>query len=423
MISLFVARTAKFLLEKFCYLRFSGKQNQVVQPAIYFLIGCAIALVAWRYTNQTWMVLLLIPTWAALNRRMDGFLLLFGYYLVVAIDAPSVLQKFSGDWIGTGIVLWVGHAAFLALPWISFDEKKYRQIAIIIPLTVLPPFGAFNWGHPMLVSGHLFPGTGLFGLLTTYILMIWLSWIVWKKLSTTYSSTKFKISGGILSVFFMSVFFICHITENIKLPPDGWVAINTHFGSNKEGLSVFERHLEMMESAKQKATQGAKLVVFPEGVGIRWKPKNAAPGGDDDVAILWMGMMFNRAPILVGADLPTENFLTKNAAIDVRNGTLFASARIPMPVGVWKLSGTSFEHDLFSSNIKTIDGVKTSMIFCYEENLIYPLMFDVIAGAKSIVSMSNMWSTKDKRAREMQRRSIELQAKLYGLPLLRAENK
>lgn len=169
----------------------------------------------------------------------------------------------------------------------------------------------------------------------------------------------------------------------------------------------------MAKSAKQEEGVGSKVIVFPEAAGGGWLDK----------LTYWHEIKNSQSVVIVGADvrLPDDGLL--NAAVDdARTGDVIASARVPMPIGSWKLTGQSYNHNLFSSNVKTIQNRKVSFIFCFEESLVYPLAFDAANGAQTIISMVNLWSVKDAPARRIQRHSVELQAKLYGLPLIRAEN-
>lgn len=383
-----------------------------MRAVLFFYIGVVLAAVAWRYTQQAWPILLLPVIWACGRQRLDGFLLFLGYYLMFAIDAPAALVKFDAD---TGkvfsMLLWFGHAAVLALPWLPVAKTKWKQAAIVIPATALPPFGAFNWGHPLLAAGDLLPGGGISGLFLCYAMVVWAIWLIEEWMGFT---QKARLAAAIPAYWFVCVAIAHHVFYQTPQLPAGWVAVNTRFGGNN-GLMPHERHIEMAKSAIQSGGAGngrREVIVFPENPAGKW---------NDIKPVFWHEAKDSAKTLLVGAKVETSDGTFLNAAVDPRTGVVITSARVPMPVGVWNFTGESSESNLFDSNVHEINHVKTSIIFCYEEALIYPIAFDAVGGATAILSMANLWSTKP-IAREMQRRSIWLQAKLYGLPLIRAVN-
>lgn len=376
---------------------------------LFFTIGVAAALAAWRYGEQAWLILLLPAVWALSSFKANGFLLFFGYYLAFAIDAPETLDKFDGTSLASGKTLWIAHAALLSLPWVRIAEKKWLQVAVVLPLMALPPLGAFNWGHPLIAAGEMLPGAGLPGLFLCYAAIVWVVWVVESRDLAILCKHYITIPASLFAAVCIS-----HVVMYEKKTEPEWIAINTSFGGSSRGLLPFQRHQEMAKSARQGVGQ-AGVIVFPEQAGGEWT---------DRKLVFWHELRNSNIPIIVGGDvkLPDSDNQFLNAAIDARNGYVIASARVPMPVGNWKLEGASSKPDIFKANVKTLAGRKASFIFCYEETLVYPLAFDVAAGAETIISMANTWSTAGTPARDMQRRSIEMQAKLYGLPLIRAEN-
>lgn len=386
-----------------------------IQSVLFFCAGAMIALVAWRQIEQIWVLVLLVAAWAASTRRINGFLLMFGYYLAFAMDAPTAWARVDqsvNNFLGVGLL--AAHAAALSLPWICVSKKKCLQVAIILPLTILPPIGAFNWGHPLLAAGQIFPGTGMAGLLATYALMVWLAWAVDTTIRNKECLSQFgdRPIAYVLPTLLAFVSITCILTYRPAEPIAKWVSIDTQFGSAQNGSFPRERRFQMIKSAGQEVVRGQRVVIFPEGVINEWTATSSA---------FWVGIE-GKSLVLVGTNIRTSKTSILDTVVNARTGDAIAFARVPMPIGSWKLQGESVKPNLFSSNVKTIDNIPSSIIFCYEETLIYPLMFDVMSGAKAVISMANTWSTAGTHARDMQRQSIEIQARLYGLPLMRAEN-
>jgi len=386
--------------------------RKTLKTIIHLLSGAALSLLAWRVGGYEWLSILILPLWAVTTRKIDSFAVMFGYYLTFSMDAPDAVNRFGDPKLAqVGVALWLFHAAMLSIPWIRIGPKMWMQAAIVIIFTALPPFGAFNWAHPFLAAGQIFPGSGIYGLMLAYLMLIWLVFVVSKPIPSIW----FGVRGGaiIIPVFlFSATSSILVSTYADKLTPSGWVAENTHFGGSARGLPDTERHIRMAGISSLAAKEGGRVVIFPEEVGGVWSP---------DYAKLW-NLGDRSVTQIVGADMPYKGLIVLNAAIEAKSGLAIASARVPMPVGDWWFTGPSAKSNIFSNNVKTIDGVKSSFIFCYEEFLVYPLMIDSLSGAKAIISMANVWSSAGMPAQAIQRRSIELQARLYGLPLIRAEN-
>lgn len=389
------------------------KQYAAILSVSFFYVGIAIAFMAWRYGDQAWLILLLPAIWGYSRSGLNGFMLFLGYYLAFALDAPQSLVKFDTN-AGKlyGELLWVAHAAILSLPWFVITKEKWRQAAIALPLTVIPPIGILNWGHPLIATGGVLPGAGLTGLVLCYGFMVWSVWAADRLRHGLNRKEQFITAlPGILFCMVCAGFSISWMHRHDVV--DRWVGVNTEFGGINSGLLPFQRHQAMAKSARQKEADGFEVIIFPEEAGGEWTERKL---------IFWHEIKDGRAMVIVGGDVRLKVETSLNAAINAKTGEVIAFARIPMPVGNWRLSGESSVAHPFESNVRAIQGQKTSFLFCFEETLIYPLALDVISGAKKIISMSNTWSTAGTPSRDMQRRTIEMQARLYGLPLTRSEN-
>jgi hypothetical protein len=117
------------------------------------------------------------------------------------------------------LCLWVLATALLSVPWLlvwSGDRiQGLWRAPVGIVLTIVPPLGIVGWGSPFLAAGILFPATAWCGLLAcggvAGALAVW-------PLRAAIATMMLSIVANLLP------------PANPR-PPNGWIAIDTHFGS------------------------------------------------------------------------------------------------------------------------------------------------------------------------------------------------
>jgi len=94
-----------------------------------------------------------------------------------------------------------------------------------------------------------------------------------------------------------------------------------------------------------------------------------------------------------------------------------------MPIGEWRPGQESSAiPDFCGRGTTRFQGVPVATSICYEDFLIYPLLLASLDRPQVIISMANNWFATDLGGIWIQRRSIENQARLFGVPLVRAVN-
>jgi apolipoprotein N-acyltransferase len=354
--------------------------------------------------------------WAASRTRLAAFLLWLGYYLAGARDVPVIFTSFFPEsWSGWGGVVWLIHAALLALPWvILWREKPTPQRAILsaaaaLLVTTLPPLGILGWLSPLLLAGEAFPGTGWIGLGLTFCILVLLAGCArkhWRALV-------------LLSVVATSTSLAVNTWYTPPRTPDGWIAIDTALGDYpKDRAAAYHHHQALMRAVEAKLNVGAKVIVLPEGIVGLWRAGSQFWWRDIDQ----MARERN-ATVVLGADLPAdgERYFNGVALLGATAGAL--RGRVPMPIGVWRpgqeVGGVP---DLLGSGTTHLHGIQVAYSICYEDFLIYPMLLSSLDKPRAIISLSNNWFADDLDAVWIQRRSIENQARLFGLSLVRAVN-
>src|SRR5262249_28934891 len=142
-----------------------------------------------------------------------------------------------------------------ALFWGSGEKQALWRAPAGILLGVVPPLGIIGWASPVLAAGILFPAMGWCGLLfcttLTGMLAVWPRW---------------------MAVAVIEVATIANLARPAdQLPPPGWVAVNTQFGSiahhTPSSLVQYQAALQIQQAAK---SRHAAVIIFPETVVPYW---------------------------------------------------------------------------------------------------------------------------------------------------------
>lgn len=350
--------------------------------------------------------------WAIVPSRLQAFLLFLGYFLAGASDIPIVADTFFGKGIVAGSVLWVAHASLLALPFGFLHGTRWKPLrfALALVLVSIPPLGILGWLSPLLAAGAMFPGTGLAGYAGMIVLLALAAWM--PAINTTLAKRGFVV--GILAMV-----VVADVISASRPQPDDWFGQNTSMGQypEEDPSGGYERHQALKAMTKESIEAGAKLVLLPEGIAGEWSPVMGA---------IWSGVAQlaeeRGATVLIGAST-LEDGVRMNSLVAIGADTLQTHARMPMPVSMWKpWSDEGYALNMVSSGLVTVQGREAATSICYEDLLAWPLAWSFVAGNPvAILSSGNNWFGNTSASR-IQRVSVELQARLYGVPLIRAVN-
>jgi hypothetical protein len=232
------------------------------------------------------------------------------------------------------------------------------------------------------------------------------------------STQKWKVLT-LVSMVAISISLAANLWYIPSKIPAGWTGIDTTMGAYpKDRSAAYQRHQVLMEAVEAKLKAGAKVIVLPEEIAGLWRDGSQFWWRGTEQMAREMG-----ATIIAGADLPADGERFFNGAVLMGATTGTAHDRVPMPIGLWRpgqdVSGVP---DLFGRGSLGIHGVRVATSFCYEDFLVYPLLLSSLDRPQTIISLANNWYATDLAALWIQRRSIENQARLFGLPVVRAVN-
>jgi len=387
-------------------------------PLLWLALGTALGYLAWHPEATQWWVLPLPLLWAASRTRLAAFLVWLGYYLAGARDVPAIFAiYFPESWPGWGAAIWLIHAAILAVPWAILwrDNATPRRATLgavaALLVSTLPPLGILGWLSPLLLAGEAFPGTGWIGFALTLTFLAFLA-------GGARTKQKWR-TLALLSVTAASTSLAANSWHTPPKTPDGWASIETAMGAYpKDKAAAYQRHQALIEAVEAKLKAGAKVIVLPEEIAGLWRAGSQSWWRDTERMAREMN-----ATLVIGADLPADGDRYINGAALLGTTIAILPGRVPMPIGVWRpgqdVSGVP---DFLGRGTTHLHGVPVATSICYEDFLLYPLLLSSLDKPQTIISLANNWFATDLAAIWIQRRSIENQARLFGVPLVRAVN-
>ncbi len=382
----------------------------VAVALLFFSAGALTALVAWHY-GLVWMLLALPVMWRYNRGAISTFMLMSGYFIFGAYDFPRVFDGFFHGSYGWGVAIWILHGSLLSLPYALL--RRYGAYGMVSGLlvTILPPWGAIAWLSPLLAAGEFFPGFGVAGYAVTMLLFFVIA----------HSAGNNKIRRIILaSCALISLW--CNATApsfiNSRFPL--WFGQNTELGSYPHDVEQgFERQLQLMKQVESALRGGARLIVLPEGIVNQWLPASEYWWKKEiDLA------RAKRATLLIGASIYEGGGRWANALVIRGADTGLVKARVPVPIGMWNpFVSNTFDTNMTGSGASRVQGKSVAISLCYEDVLVYPMALTfLLSRPAAILSSANNWFGAGTDEPAMQNLSINLQARLFGVPLIRAVN-
>ena len=385
--------------------------------AILIAAGFAAAI-AWNGTFATIPLSLIAPLLVyQAKSRWQAYALMFCYYAVAGAPLIRGARAFFGDQ-GTpliGVFLCIAAALLLALPWGLFFSRSRKIAMWLVPMCVLfaaiPPLGVIGWASPLLSAGVLFPGTGWFGLAFVVIFL-----------------SLFRLRPGWSVVVLVLCSLVAHICYTEPLPPEGWAAIDTHYGGAGQGEPNFTTEFTTHQSIQETILKSkAVVLLFPEHLVSHWNEATDA---------FWVSTLTTAAAqhrtVLIGAGISmpatTRNPFGQNRFQNVllargQENDKAYQERIPIPIGMWKPFGTDgVPLNLLGRGTILVRDQKAAVLICYEQLLVWPFLSSALEHPTILLTSSNDYWARNTRIPEIQRSSAKSWVRLFHLPMLSATN-
>ncbi len=308
------------------------------------------------------------------------------------------------------VPLWIAVAFCLAAPWAVFCYGKGAhfgwQITLCFLIESVPPFAMFGLANPLISAGALFPTFGVLGLLLAIALAVVLA---------------IRPRGGLIFATLSLLMATAFERSTTLAAPQGWAAVNTDFsGAGVDTPDIVEQY-NVAQSIQHSALDSqANVIVFPESVVYRWNPATDLFWEETITQLRKSGKT-----IIVGAvlDLSGRNRYL-NVAV-VRGDTTNAfQQRVPMPVSLWKpFTGHGVPLNLYGPGTLTIHGQRATILICYEQLLVWPMIRSVKEHPTVLVGMANEYWAKGTDAEAIQASTLQAWGQLFNIPVISAVNR
>jgi predicted amidohydrolase len=247
---------------------------------------------------------------------------------------------------------------------------------------------------------------------------------------------------------------VCNATRSpIHKLPQGWIAIDTHFGGISHGASSVRAEYEAAQTIQRAAlAANASVILFPETVVPTWTAATDAfwqstldrlrsagktlvvgtrlpvSGGggasisvDDSAAAL--AVLRGSGTFRASPRSPAPAFLYDNAiAIRGADAAVFRQ-RIPVPIGMWKpFQPTGARLHLFGPGTIRIGGQRAAVLICYEQLLVLPVVTSLWERPGILIAAANDHWAAGTPIPQHQRLALGAWSRLFGLPCLSTTN-
>lgn len=369
---------------------------------------------------------LLIPlVWARCRSRRNASLSVLALYLAGAREEPFAVARVLPSWdLWGGCTVWICHAVTLSLPWVlawvpHASSFRHRGAALLVVLgtLALPPLGLWGWLHPFTLGGWLFPGWGPWGLVALTVMLL---------------AMIPGAARGLLLTAPLSL--LANLSYQPPPGPAGWLAIDTALPRlQADAGSRFRRQEQLMAvlhpflAASQGKAPAPRVLVLPEEVAGPWTEAEAWWWQPALEALRTQG-----TTLLLGAQHPEAAGLRNGAWLFAPDSTSWQLARQPVPLADWRpWSGppagwlADRRAAFLNDGMVRVDGQRVLLSFCFEDLLTLPVLITMGLAPRPdvLVSLANQWWAEALHEPEVQRRTVEGWARLWGVPLVRAVNR
>jgi hypothetical protein len=350
------------------------------------------------------IAVLVLVLWRLSRSWGEAFGVAASYYGAASFAWMDASSRFLGSSVDA-ILVWVGGAALLALPWgllwserfaVSAVSRVVRGVALGLVL-MLPPLGLVSWCNPWVAGAAMLPGLGCagFGLVTVSVLASGpRNWPGWAALFVVVSALA---------------------CDRVEPASDrDWAGVSTRYGRLSD-VSVDEQFDRAVSAGQAAERTGAKVVLFPEGVAGRWTRSTAA---------LWTGEAAESDQVLLVGAIEERGGERRNGlAIAGEGEARFWPQRLPAPIGMWApWRSAHVQSDLLRSSVTEILGRRVALLVCFEQFVSWPLLQSALEGADVVLTPANLWFANGTNLNAVREVTLRSWASLMGWSVVEAIN-
>jgi hypothetical protein len=363
----------------------------------------------WSGVPQLHYVALLYPfLYLHSRRRRDSLSSVFYYAAATWSVLPASARFFStGNNPVQPVLIWLALIGIGSAPWIAFYNRRCLPISAIASLIVLavPPLGLVALAHPLIASGHWFPGTGWFGLAVPLLLI------------ATYRPLGCRTTLAVL----LAASLIGHVRFHRPAHDSAIVALNTHLGGLSEGRHGLDSQATETALQQMALAHPNSLVLLPESVLPGWSQAHEARW-----AAAFAQLQQQHTGLLIGTTLPVPNTQANRNVLLSRGYTerLSYVQRVPVPLGMWRIGDdqSGFPPMLRYPATIRVWNHRAGVLVCYEQFLVWPALQTLSRNPDMLLAPSNLYWASGTRVLAMQHMAAQDWADLWAIPLYEASN-
>jgi len=397
--------------------------NKYLEKLLYFIVGIGIGFVAWGHTLfLTIFAILIIFAYFFIEKRINFFALVFGYYLAASRGLFWGTITYYNITTAGGVYLTA--ALLSSLAWIVFwgKTKKTKIVSFLAAqaILILPPIGLIAWVNPILVAGLITPSVGrlggFFGLIVGFGLFFILIYLmifglnVIKKQFYTQKTTMYIMMNFVLLLGIAYNSSVHILKNNFN---SGILAINSNENYETGTVSPLVDYKRQMKYLNQIENSSDEFFLLPENsLGY----VTAANG------LVWQN---TNKTILAGASYRDTNDTYYNTLSLVKNGSIepIYEERVPVPVSMWKPWNNSGAHaNIFGKGGFILNNKKYGVLICYEQLIMWTWLQTMLHDPAKILAISNLWWAKDTNILKIQEQNIQLWSLLFDKPYVFSYN-
>lgn len=390
-------------------------------PLIIAAIACG--WVSWNGEVLLLPLAMFFPLlWAMASSRSIAALVAASYFLAASRGLPQGVANFYSADLWPGLLLWVvASASFVivhAVLWTKHrgenasrrketDAARALRYLIVIVLMALPPFGITGWAHPLTAAGVLFPVWGWFGLSAMATGLLIMTTRLW------------PAAAVILGGFWL---WSAATWTEPKLP-DAWRGVDLQQAQSLGRDGSLQHHRDLIATVRRRiaARPDTHVVVLPESTLGFWTPT---------VARVWRdGLRGSGLTVIAGGAVVHPNgYDNVMVVISADAADILYRERMPVPGSMWQPwlqwngQGGGARADFFGNPVVEVDGTRISLLICYEQLIIWPVLQSMLHSPEVIVAVGNGWWTEKTSIVAIQKASAIAWARLFDLPIVMAFN-
>jgi len=380
------------------------------------IVAAAVGYFSWGSSTGLYALAALPVLWWMLPNRTAALASIGAYYVAALLPVATTILGYYPNWppiAGWGVLVVV--ALINATPWLIGWASVYAHplrrtlgLLLAISISTLPPLGVATWANPLLAAGWIFPAGGWLAL--AVLLLLWCL-VAWRPAAS---------SAGMALVAGAAVAVATNMPYRPPAPPVDLVGINTQLQGASTFLAFSQKLGGIDAVLRQRNLRPGQVAILPETTLDEFKESTATMVG------FALGRHLTRGPILSGTTFHQEGSKWAGAVLLGRGGDpVFFRARQPLLFALWHPWDPEdhYSADWLAPNVFSLGPLRVALRICSEDFALYWTLYDFATSRPTVlVSLSNHWWTRDPRVDVAQAQHLQAAARLFDVPVVRAEN-